>query len=341
MAASPDPAANPADAAPSPADRPLATVGCAARCRARRRPASLDTPGKRPGSLAAARPSTVAQASGQRRATIRCVALAAAVLFPFPAAHAAAEAQTERPDWKTHFDAAGATGTMVVVDERGPRRAHLVYDVHRAKARYAPASTFKIPHTLFALDAGAVRDEFQVFRWDGVNRRWPGHNRDQDLRSAMRTSALWVYQVFAKQIGEPRAGKYLAAIDYGNADPATRAGDYWVDGNLRISAQEQVVFLRKLHRNALPFRVEHQRLVKDLMINEADRDWILRAKTGWDGKVGWWVGWVEWPTGPVFFALNIDTPNRTGDLGKREAIVRAVLRSIEALPAEANGSGTR
>ena len=69
------------------------------------------------------------------------------------------------------------------------------------------------------------------------------------------------------------------------------------------------------------------------MIVEAGRNWILRAKTGWEGRMGWWVGWVEWPTGPVFFALNIDTPNRTGDLAKREQIARKILQSIDALPA--------
>ena len=57
----------------------------------------------------------------------------------------------------------------------------------------------------------------------------------------------------------------------------------------------------KLYRNELPFKVEHQRLVKDIMIVEAGRDWILRAKTGWQARVepqiGWWVGWVETPTG--------------------------------------------
>ena len=71
------------------------------------------------------------------------------------------------------------------------------------------------------------------------------------------------------------------------------------------------------------------------MINEAGRDWILRAKTGWSGSIGWWVGWVEsveWPQGPVFFALNIDTPNRLADLAKREDITRSILRSIGALP---------
>ena len=37
----------------------------------------------------------------------------------------------------------------------------LAYDVERAQKRFMPASTFKVPHALFALDAGAVRDEFQ------------------------------------------------------------------------------------------------------------------------------------------------------------------------------------
>ena len=141
---------------------------------------------------------------------------------------------------------------------------------------------------------------------------------------------FWIYELFAKR-SVNKARRYLKQIDYGNADPSTSNGDYWIDGNLAIAAQEQIAFLRKLYHNELPFRVEHQRLVKDLMIVEAGRNWILRAKTGWEGRMGWWVGWVEWPTGPVFFALNIDAPNRMDDLFK-EAIVRAILRSIEALP---------
>ena len=56
-------------------------------------------------------------------------------------------------------------GTIVVADERQTDRVILVFDQVRSEKRYSPASTFKIPHTLFALDAGAARDEFQVFRW--------------------------------------------------------------------------------------------------------------------------------------------------------------------------------
>lgn len=244
----------------------------------------------------------------------------------------AQEVTIERSDWKSFFTDFQAKGTIVVADERQTDRILSVFDRKRAAKRYSPASTFKIPHTLFALDAGTVVDEFQVFRWDGTERSFAGHNQDQNLRSAMRNSTVWVYELFAKDIGEEKASGYLKQIDYGNTDPSASKGDYWIDGNLKISAYEQISFLSKLYRNELPFRIEHQRLVKDLMITAAGRNWILRAKTGWEGSFGWWVGWVEWPAGPVFFALNINTPNRMDDLFKREAIVRAILHSIDALP---------
>lgn len=240
----------------------------------------------------------------------------------------------ERPDWSTYFAEYEATGTLVIVDERVTPPPTLVYNRDRSEQRFSPASTFKIPHTLFALDAGAVADEFQVFPWDGVKRSVQGHNQDQTLRTAMSNSTLWVYQGFAHYIGESKARAYLQRINYGNADPSAGRGDYWVDGTLKVSAAEQVAFLRNLFRNTLPFKVEHQRLVKDLMIKQANGESILRAKTGWEGNYGWWVGWVESHEGSVFFALNIDTPRRLEDLTKREQIVRAVLRSIRALDAE-------
>ncbi len=237
----------------------------------------------------------------------------------------------ERTAWGAVFAKHQAVGAIVIADERAGRGPLLVFNPQRAKQRWLPASTYKIPHSLFALEAGAVRDEFQVFRWDGVKREFPGHNQDQDLRSAMRYSAVWVYELFAKHIGTERASEFLRKAGYGNADPGG-AEPYWLEGNLRISALEQIAFLRRLYRNQLPFQREHQRLVKDTLINEAGPEWILRAKTGWTGKQGWWVGWVEWPSGPVFFALHIDTPKRGDDLPKRQAITREILRELKALP---------
>lgn len=237
----------------------------------------------------------------------------------------------EMTEWSRFFTEADAQGSIVVLDARAPAETTLVYNASRAHRRYSPASTFKIPHSLFALDAGLLRDEFQVIPWDGMKRPTPAWNMDQNLRSAMRNSTVWVYERFAKELGDVRETEYMRKIGYGNA-VATGDKPFWVEGDLAISSFEQIAFLQRLYRNQLPFQVEHQRLVKDVMVNEAGPDWILRAKTGWTGQIGWWVGWVEWPGGPVFFALNMDTPNRLGDLAKRQSIARKVLRSMNALP---------
>lgn len=262
-----------------------------------------------------------------------CMRALLAALLALATVPAVAESSRERADWAAYFDEAGVDGTIVVVDERDGAR--WVHNPERAATPYLPASTFKIPHALFALDTGVVHDEFQVFAWDGEARPIASWNRDQDLRSSMRHSVVWVYEEIARRIGEAAERRYLRQIGYGNADPSGGIERFWLDGALRITAHEQVAFLQRLYRNALPFRVEHQRLVKDVMIMEAGRDWILRAKTGWQARVapqaGWWVGWVEWPDGAVFFALNIDMPNQGADLPKREAIARAVLQSIQAL----------
>ncbi|MHC8339566.1 class D beta-lactamase [Pseudomonas sp. HLT2-19-2] len=238
----------------------------------------------------------------------------------------------EEKDWKSAFDKFNTNGTIIIKDERSNQSKTFIYNKERSMERFTPASTFKIPHTLFALDAGVVRDEFQVFTWDGEKHEIPSHNADQNLRSAMRYSTVWVYRGFAKEIGKEKATSYLKSINYGNQDASVTKRDYWINGGLEVSAQEQIDFLETLYRNELPFKVEHQLLTKDIMVTEAGREWIIRAKTGLGSQVGWWVGWVEWPTGPVFFALNIDTPHRMADAPKREEIGRMLLKEVGALP---------
>lgn len=262
--------------------------------------------------------------------------LALAALTAAPGAARAEQAWLPRPDWEAFFGDAGVTGTILVADERSGEQ--WVWNAERAAERFCPASTFKVPHALFALDAGALRDEFERIPWDGAEHSIAGWNGDQTLRSSMRHSTVWVYQRFARALGAERERAYLEKLGYGNRAVGDDVATFWLDGSLRISAVEQMAFLRRLYRNQLPFAVEHQRLVKDVMIVEAGRDWILRAKTGWQARtghhVGWWVGWVETPQGAVFFALNIDMPRGGEDAPKREQIGRAVLQSLGALPGE-------
>lgn len=255
-------------------------------------------------------------------------------------ASTALAADGARADWARLFDDAGATGTLLVVDERdGSRHVH---DDARARQRFVPASTFKIPHLLFALDAGIATDAAQTFRWDGVPRRFAQWNRDQTLVEAMRGSTVWVFQDFARALGERRERRYLRRLGYGNRSITGGIDRFWLDGGLAISAVEQVAFLQRLRRDALPFDVAHQQLVKELLViervaTERGPGFTLRGKTGWafdaEPQLGWFVGWVDTPDGAVFFALNIDMPGGAADAPKREAIVRRALASIGALPA--------
>lgn len=255
-------------------------------------------------------------------------------LFAMVSSVAQADTAVERADWGEFFRQFKAEGTIVICDERPASKGCMAFNSERAGKRYSPASTFKIPHALFALDSRVVHDEFEIIKWDGTRRSVPSWNQDQDLRSSMRHSVVWVFERFAEVIGESKEREYLGRIQYGNQDP-TGKSPFWVEGNLKVSAHEQIGFLRQLYRNKLPFDVADQRLVKEVILVEAGPDWILRGKTGWSGAVAWWVGWVEHPDGPVFFALNIDTPGRLEDLPKREGITRSILASIGALKPEA------
>ena len=75
------------------------------------------------------------------------------------AAGALAQAPQERPDWKLFFSDQAVDGTIVIADERSGEMLALRWN---AQKRFMPGIDFKVPHALFALDAGAVRDEFQV-----------------------------------------------------------------------------------------------------------------------------------------------------------------------------------
>ena len=68
----------------------------------------------------------------------------------------AAPTEIVRPDWSQHFARESAQGTLLILDQRSPDAPRQVYAPERAATRYAPASTFKLPHTLIALEQHAA-----------------------------------------------------------------------------------------------------------------------------------------------------------------------------------------
>ena len=101
------------------------------------------------------------------------VAASAAIAFGPAAAHAAETA----PEVECFLLLDVASGAVT----RGPDRG--------CDRRVTPASTFKIPHALAALDAGVVAGPEDPRPWDGVERGPAVWNRDHTLATAIRLMA--------------------------------------------------------------------------------------------------------------------------------------------------------
>ncbi|WP_442800716.1 class D beta-lactamase [Shewanella sp. AS16] len=232
----------------------------------------------------------------------------------------------ETRNWDAIFKQHKAKGVFVLWNET--RAEGLTNDSKRANQGFIPASTFKIPNSLIALELGVVKDERQAFPWDKQVRDIASWNRDQTFVSAMKYSVVPVYQQIARDIGEPRMASMLTSLGYGNADIGGALDRFWLDGELRISALQQIDFLRRLYHNQLPLSERSQRIVKQMMLTEANADYIIRAKTGYGVSlkpaVGWWVGWVERDDNSYFFAINIDMASAEA-LPLRQRIAKEIL----------------
>ena len=238
-----------------------------------------------------------------------------------------------RDDLAKFFTDAGTAGTFV--GYKVEDYLLISSDTDRSGKPKLPASTFKIPNSLIALETGVVGDpDKDVFKWDGVKRDNEAWNKDHTLRSAIAVSAFPVYQEIARRIGEERMQKYVDLLDYGNHNIGGGIDRFWVSGDLRIDPVQQIDFLDRLRRRTLPVAKRSQDLVVDILPVTKVGDAVIRAKTGLTdrehGSLGWLVGWAEKGGRDTVFALNLDVrePRHIAD---RMNISQACLKAIGAI----------
>ena len=232
----------------------------------------------------------------------------------------------EDADLAELFAKMNVSGTIII--SSGSDGKTYIHDELRANRRYPPASTFKIPNTLIALDEKVI-SVGDIFKWDGITREVPEWNRNQTLESAFKTSCVWCYQQLAKKVGSTKYQNYLSSIGYGGLRKPFNETTFWLDGSLAISATEQIEFLKKIYRRQLPFASSSYDALGSIMLVEQNPAYSLWAKTGWaisvTPQLGWYVGYVESPSGVWFFAMNIDIMNKEF-LSLRSEIVQKSLR---------------
>lgn len=279
-------------------------------------------------------------------------AIAAATMAgSWPAALARRETIVDRDDLLSVFADAGRggadagvsgdrTGAFCLFD--GASETITFVGRGRATTRVAPASTFKVPNALIALETGAVRDEYEIIPYGGKPQPFPQWQQNMPLTAAVPASNVPVFQEVARRVGIDRYRAWLDKLDYGSAETGTIVDRFWLDGPLAISPVEQAVFLDRLARRELPLSRRAQDTVASICRLEVRDGRSLHGKTGWltsvTPNIGWWVGWIEGgppgtnPSGACGFALTIDMPTVT-EAPKRIAIGRALLDRLGAWPA--------
>ncbi len=250
---------------------------------------------------------------------------------------------THEQSLKKYFDEAGVTGTFGIFDNA--QGQFTVYNLPRFRdSAYLPASTFKIFNSLAALGTGAVFSDTVVVPWDKVVRTGPGGdtmsqwNKDMDMREAFAVSNVGFYQEMARRIGKDTMQMLLDSVGYGQRYDTFRITEnlerFWLDNTLKITADEQLGFVKRLYFKQLPFQNREQEIVKDLMIRERNDKYILAYKTGWGttengNQLGWIVGWIEENKHVYPFALNVESKDENINMVEvRLKILKAILGQI-------------
>lgn len=238
----------------------------------------------------------------------------------------------------------GIKGCFVLFDQK---KDHYVrHNEARCRERFSPKSTFKIPNTLIGLETGVIRDADFVIPWnrqkypprDNWNEEPFSHwGQDQTLRSAMKYSVVWYYQELALRVGEQRMKQHVFAFKYGNQKIAGGIDQFWLNGELQISAEEQVKFLKDFYAGRLPVSQRSTAIVKDILVLKKTSAYTLSGKTGGGsivpGKfIGWFVGYLETEGNVCFFATNIEGARFAEIRDKRIELTTQILERLGYLP---------
>lgn len=240
-------------------------------------------------------------------------------------------------DFERHFQDLGVEGSILIYDSNNDRTFQ--HNPERNTTAFLPGSTYKILNSLIALEAGVISDEISVLTWDGVQRKVPQWNRNLNMREAIKLSAYWFYQVLARRVGHDQMQKWVTQVEYGNQTIGSSEDIdlFWLRGELRITPEQQIQFLRRFYTNDLPFSERSLDLVKDIITLEKTPGYTIRGKTGWVGfddgvrpQIGWLVGYLEKGENVYFFATNIEI-REDKDASARMEITRRCLQDLAVL----------
>lgn len=206
------------------------------------------------------------------------------------------------------LDTALVDGAILIYDAQ--KEVYFASNLQHIKEETLPASTYKIPNSIIALETGVVESDSTLFEWDGEDRALDIWERDMLFRDAFRLSCVPCYQQIARAVGAGRMNAYLRKLNYpGMQVDSTNIDLFWLQGESKISPLQQIDFLNRFYYQQLPIKESTHSLMRSIMVLEEDENYRLSGKTGWaireGNNIGWFVGFLEKEDDVYFIATRV------------------------------------
>ncbi|APZ47420.1 class D beta-lactamase [Polaribacter reichenbachii] len=218
------------------------------------------------------------------------------------------------PEFQSIMNSSNVNGSILIYD----LQKDLFYsnNFDWAKIGQLPASTFKIPNSIIALETKVVKNDSTLFKWNGEKRAYKIWEQDLILRDAFQYSCVPCYQEIANKIGEKRMNEYLEKLQFGDMNVTSKNLDvFWLEGASKINQFQQIDFLKRLVNSELKISKTTEEVLRKISFIEKNERYKLYGKTGLSirngNNNGWFVGYIKMKNKTYFFATNIEPNENT------------------------------
>jgi len=236
-----------------------------------------------------------------------------------------------RSDFAKYYSQLNLSGNFVLYDLKKDK--YIYYNQAQAQQAYPPGGTFKLFLSMLGFETGNIKSP--GIDVPELKNTW---KPEREAKVAYQNSPVHYYEQLAHNIGDGEIKNWLDKVHYGNGDTTGGVPKFWLGGGLKISSDDQLVFLRKMYEHKLPFSAVSIEKVKGMMSIKDTSGYSLKGKTGWaeqdNEDIGWFVGYVETKDDTYFFVNCIQSsdPGNPYFENARMDITYKILQNLKIMP---------
>lgn len=159
--------------------------------------------------------------------------------------------ETEISDFDKILDSFQVNGSILIYDN--DKNTFYSNDFDWAKNGKLPASTFKIPNSIIAVELGIIENDTTILKWDGQSReKWIFGKKIYHLKMLLEFPVFLAIEIAGKS--DNKMKEYLEKFEYKNMifDSLT-IDNFWLEGNSKISQKST----NRLFKEILFFKISN------------------------------------------------------------------------------------